>query len=271
MKNKLCIILLALLFTASVNYASNEDVEEFKIIVTADATIPSERQRTEFGAGETATLTISPPADDVVFEIISGVGTIEGNSFNAGETSGITAIGAAFRVNNNQEEANIEVATLLPTSITGKRDNVIGHGEVGDPNEPGNAGMEIIMTFKPAKVSFAGLEFIEVPGKADRVEGYFKGVPAREIEHKPNPDFVSIDKNNQFHVDTAALFGVEGEYSDGSFEWDITYRFRVVNKQQEKDLFNMKQEFEIDVNGKITIKKFGVSVDSTEKITKKIR
>ena len=122
------------------------------------------------------------------------------------------------------------------------------------------AGMRLIPHFEPLNVSFSNCEWLEVPGPATGVSGYFSGVARRgmDLSHHPNAAFVRIGPRVRDH---AFAIGLTGPFSAGRFHWTIPNRLRrAATTGPGRVFFNSVQRFRISAAGRVTVSKQGASV-----------
>lgn len=139
------------------------------------------------------------------------------------------------------------------------------HRHSVDPFPPGvaGAGMLLEARFAPRNVSLGFIEWLENPGPASGVSGYFAGLAATgvDLSHHPNPAFVPIRLNNTFRSDHAFGSGFAAPWSAGAFRWDIPNRYRRIGSGDAGTVFTTThQRFSITAAGVVTISKGGVSV-----------
>src|SRR5581483_8353048 len=86
----------------------------------------------------------------------------------------------------------------------------------------GGACMLTKVTFGPSDVCLGAIQWLEVPGAADGISGYFQRFSAATLYHHPNPDFALVDDNNVMEAgpknaanDHCASHTLPGPYSDG--------------------------------------------------------
>lgn len=91
------------------------------------------------------------------------------------------------------------------------------------------AGMDLQLQVGPTDVSFTNIGWLEDPGPATDVTGYFVGKPADKLAHKPNARWSPIGGANALG-DVAEFNGWPGPYKEGgSYTWSIPNRWRADN------------------------------------------
>jgi hypothetical protein len=128
------------------------------------------------------------------------------------------------------------------------------------PAGTGGAGMRLIPHFEPQNVNFANVEWLEVPGPAAGVRGYFAGLAGRgmDLSHHPNKKFVRITPQVRDH---AYAYPLTGPFSAGRFHWTIPNRFRrAATTGPGRVFFNSHQRFAVTAAGRVTVTKQGASV-----------
>jgi hypothetical protein len=124
------------------------------------------------------------------------------------------------------------------------------------------------VTVGPATVSFGNVQWLEVPGPATNVTGYFKRFNTKKLFNKPNKLFHHPNKNwltwndsNTGLTDEAAMHMAPPPYSPGTFQWDIPNMYRVAGSGDAGTMFTMTHQlFEMtDTFGTMRISKCGAS------------
>lgn len=158
---------------------------------------------------------------------------------------------------------SITITTIEPWSIMFNKIEELSYaaGMAG-------AGMRLDAEFAPDNVSFQNLQWLELPGPATEVNGFFEGIPASgscppsgvTLQHCPNPTWVNIDWRNT-QRDKALLTWGTGPWGFGTFEWKISNRYRVNGESDEHPLPDTTQWFMLEPSGKVTIIKFPAMVE----------
>ena len=128
----------------------------------------------------------------------------------------------------------------------------------------GTAGACMINNVKitPLNVNFGRTQWLEVPGPATNVTGYFNRFTAADIFHHPNPNYLPLNDHNSGLNDHAAWHGVPGPFSFGTFEWVIPNRYKIDGESdaQGRIFTNTVQAFYMFNDGTMFITKAGASV-----------
>jgi hypothetical protein len=128
----------------------------------------------------------------------------------------------------------------------------------------GTAGACMItnVTVNPLNVNFGRTQWLEVPGPATNVSGYFNQFPAALLFHNPNPAYLPFDDANTGLTDHAAFHAVPAPFSLGTFEWVIPNRYKIDGEPDARGrLFvNTVQAFTMFPGGTMTITKAGAFV-----------
>lgn len=130
----------------------------------------------------------------------------------------------------------------------------------------GTAGACMItdVTVNPLNVNLGRTQWLEIPGPATNVAGYFNQFPAATIFHNPNPNFLPFNDNNTGLNDHAAWEAVPPPFSLGTFEWVIPNHYRLDGESGQGRLFtNTVQAFFMMPSGTMMITKAGASVIRT--------
>ncbi|WP_423126903.1 eCIS core domain-containing protein [Gaoshiqia sp. Z1-71] len=128
----------------------------------------------------------------------------------------------------------------------------------------GTAGACMItdVTVNPLNVNFGRTQWLEVPGPATNVSGYFNQFAAATIFHNPNPDYLPFNDNNTGLRDHAAWEEVPPPFSFGTFEWVIPNRYKIDGESdaQGRVFTNTVQAFTMFPGGTMMITKAGAFV-----------
>jgi len=117
----------------------------------------------------------------------------------------------------------------------------------------------------PLNVSFANVQWLEVPGPATNVRGYWKEKQDKgaDLSHHPNPSWITLNNQNRAS-DHASSSGWPKTWKDGGFEWSIPNKFRVVGSTGAgKQFVTTLQKFDIVADGTTTVSKETESVKRT--------
>jgi hypothetical protein len=153
------------------------------------------------------------------------------------------------------ETASVDMTVIGPTDLRMRKYDE----DTQDAGQAG-AGMWLRPRFNPGSVNFGNVEWLEVPGPASGVSGYFADMAAAgtDLSHHPNPDFLRIGPTLNDH---AAFLGLDAPYKEGAFHWSIPNRFRRAGTTDPGTMFvTTLQSFRIQVDGRVTVTKQGASV-----------
>ena len=137
---------------------------------------------------------------------------------------------------------------------------------------PVRAGAQtgFVLAIVPTNVSFSFLSFRELKGLATNITGCFtntaiytnttsSNVPPgiSTIGHRTADYWYATYDDDQYH-DSVWSLPIPAPYSPGSFQWVITNQWKVGLSEQETNFFLVTtQTCTVDVNGTVTITKFG--------------
>lgn len=130
----------------------------------------------------------------------------------------------------------------------------------------GTAGACMItdVTINPLNVNLGRTQWLEIPGPATNVSGYFNQFGAATIFHHPNPNFLGFNDSNTGLTDHAAWEAVPAPFSQGTFEWVIPNHYKLDGEPGRGRLFtNTVQAFFMTPLGTMMITKAGASVIRT--------
>jgi peptidoglycan hydrolase-like protein with peptidoglycan-binding domain len=130
----------------------------------------------------------------------------------------------------------------------------------------GTAGACMItnVTINPLNVNLGRTQWLEIPGPATNVSGYFNQFGAATIFHNPNPNFLPFNDNNTGLTDHASWHSVPAPFSQGTFEWVVPNHYRLDGEGGRGRLFtNTVQAFFMTPLGTMMITKAGASVIRT--------
>jgi hypothetical protein len=131
----------------------------------------------------------------------------------------------------------------------------------------GTAGVCMVtnVTVGPATVSFGNVQWLEVPGPATNVAGYFTKFSAATLHHNPNPNWLTWNDSNTGLTDHAAWHSVPGPYTPGTFQWDVPNKYRVAGSGAAGTEFTTTHQLfaMTDNAGTMTVSKGGASVART--------
>lgn len=128
----------------------------------------------------------------------------------------------------------------------------------------GTAGACMItnVTVNPLNVNLGRTQWLEVPGPATNVSGYFNQFAAATIFHHPTNHYLPFDDNNTGLNDHAAWHAVPAPFSFGTFEWVIPNRYKIDGEPDARGrLFtHTVQAFSMFPGGTLAITKAGAFV-----------
>lgn len=128
----------------------------------------------------------------------------------------------------------------------------------------GTAGACMItdVNVEPLNVNFGRTQWLEVPGPATNVSGYFARFNAATIFHHPNPNYLPFNNVNSGLHDHASWHAVPGPFSFGTFEWVIPNRYKIDGEpdSQGRLFTNTVQAFTMLPGGTMMISKAGAWV-----------
>lgn len=128
-----------------------------------------------------------------------------------------------------------------------------------EPIAAGTAGACMIqnVTVTPLNVNFGRTQWLEVPGPATNVTGYFRRFSAAELRHHPNPRYLPFDDMNTGLTDHAADHEEHPPFSEGTFEWVIPNRYKIDGETDAQGRFftNTVQSFFMNADGSMMITK----------------
>jgi len=151
----------------------------------------------------------------------------------------------------------IPMTVIAPNalSMTVNRNDAIPAGTAG-------ACMVTNVVVNPMSVNFGRTQWLEVPGPATNVSGYFNRFNAATIFHNPNPNYLPFNDNNTGLRDHASWHAVPAPFSFGTFEWVIPNRYKIDGESdaQGRIFTNTVQAFFMFQGGTMMITKAGTSV-----------
>jgi len=125
----------------------------------------------------------------------------------------------------------------------------------------GTAGACMItnVTVQPLNVSFGRTQWLEVPGPASNITGYFTRFSAAQLRHHPNPRYLPFNDLNTGLTDHAAFHNAPPAFSDGTFDWVIPNRYKIDGESdaQGRHFVDTTQAFTMLSDGTVMIDKSG--------------
>lgn len=139
--------------------------------------------------------------------------------------------------------------------------------------------------FHPLNVCLGAIQWLEDPGPATQIMGYFQEIPAEILAHKPSKEYYRVDDQNLFdhdEVGTKNTVFFPPSYTPGAFKksplliprefflpykhgawaWEIPNRYKLVSESASsgRKFARTVQIFIIDSFGTMTVSKQGASV-----------
>ncbi|MDH5180182.1 MAG: hypothetical protein OEZ39_17155 [Gammaproteobacteria bacterium] len=217
--------------------------------------------RSRIGVGETVVFTGS-----VAGTWTASIGTASGpNSTTFNWTAPATAANtdATITLTAGSQTVTKTVTVVKPNSISMR--NVDSHAALVGA---GGACMRTEVTFGPSDVCLGAMQWLEVPGPATDVTGFFTKYSDATLHHDPNPDYAIVDDTNKMEAgpnnsdrDHCAWHSTAGPYSDGGFKWDIPNKY-ILDTEAPADgrhFTDTTQRFTMNAAGTMTITKAGAS------------
>ena len=146
------------------------------------------------------------------------------------------------------------------------------------PQEPAGVGMVTNLTFQPNTVSFDNAEWLEQPGSAENLSGYFEAyrtATGHDLMHHPYGQWLPMrlpgQATNSGVDDTAFTgdkprLGSPAQWSEGAFEWNIPNKYRVAGQGDGYPFQTVNQHFHMEGGanaGRMTVTKGGQSATQT--------
>ncbi|MBL0214061.1 MAG: hypothetical protein IPQ07_09260 [Myxococcales bacterium] len=166
---------------------------------------------------------------------------------------------------NKDKRSSLPVMVVQPSTVDFKK---VGDVPATGPNMAG-VGMTLQVSIGPDSVSFGNAEWLEKPGPAEGVSGYFAAYVAsgQSLAHPPNPNWLPMGDDNKAIMDNAwtrdkpKLKHPDGtmRWWAGSFSWSIPNVYRVKGVGGEHLITNVTQTFTMDDKGAITVTKGAAS------------
>jgi hypothetical protein len=227
------------------------------------------RDRTTVAVGEEVDFT-STSAGSWSASASTGTASGTGDSFHwkAQDAAGTATI--TFTPTGGGAAQTKQMHVVAPTSIDFRKMR-------DEPQPPAGAGMWTNLTFGPQTVNFYNVEWLEVPGFAESVTGYFDQLQmqeGRELEHNPNANWTPMSEDGAVNNDvddhafintlprltrTVIDFFGERRYFAGSFQWNVPNKYRVAGQGDGQVFQNVVQSFTMDDAGTVTVSKGGQS------------
>jgi len=236
----------------------SEEISILRVDSETVATVPADRARKTLGVGEEVTLTLEPSSLSPVTWSISGNGTLSSLTtnpitFTADDTASSGTVTATY----NGHGCDVTFAVIEPTGISMQK-----LSESNYPPGQAGAGMYTEITMLPITVSFYSTEFLEIPGPASSVSGYFTNYTPAQLYHDPSSNWCGFGYDNvSVAQDICATPILPPPWSAGYFVWHIPWHYRMVGSSSGGTQFTVvDQEFQIWSNGTVEVRKAGASV-----------
>jgi hypothetical protein len=176
------------------------------------------------------------------------------STWTAPATPGTTTI----RLSAGGKTVSKAFRVIAPTGLTMKKasEDTFPAGQQG-------VGMITNVTIHPTNVSFGNVQWLEVPGPASNITGYFTRFPG--LPHHPNPSWLPWNDKNTGLTDHASLFRWPRPWSVGGFQWAIPNKWRVTSAGGAGHVFTTTHQVfrMLNSRGTTTITKGGASVTRT--------
>lgn len=161
---------------------------------------------------------------------------------------------------NQAGTANLIFTTVPPRGISLQRSSIlpIPTGTLG-------AAMEADITVLPLNVNLGRTQWLEEPGPATNVSGYFTRFSAADLHHDPTADYLPVDDMNRGLVDEAAWRGGNPPFADGYHEWVIPNKYKIDGESdgQGRVFTNVTQSFFVTATGSFMVTKAGAYIFRT--------
>jgi peptidoglycan hydrolase-like protein with peptidoglycan-binding domain len=151
----------------------------------------------------------------------------------------------------------VPFSVIAPNAITM---TVLRHHAI--PAGTAGACMVNDVVINPLNVNFGRTQWLEVPGPATNVAGYFTRFAADTIFHDPTDHYLGVADDNSGLEDHAAWHEVPAPFSFGTFEWVIPNRYKIDGEPdaQGRVFTNTVQSFFMFAGGTMMINKAGANV-----------
>lgn len=187
---------------------------------------------------------------------IIGLNTGHNMVWEAPPTVSVTLI----TLTNQAGTATMIMTTIPPNGIALRRANIlpVPAGTLG-------AAMEADITVLPMNVNFGRTQWLEQPGPATNVTGYFTRFSVADLFHKPNKNYLPFDDMNTGLIDEAAWRGGNPPFSNGYHEWVIPNKYKIDGESdaQGRIFTNVTQSFFVTSAGDTMVLKAGAFVYRT--------
>ena len=210
--------------------------------------------RKEVGVGEVVDFTASAAG---IWKATNGTPTTGASSTTFRWKAPAVADTVTIALTSGTQTATDTIKVIAPNAITMRK--VSSHtGDIG----VGGACMLNEVKFGPDTVNLGATQWLEVPGPATGVDGFFKKFSAATLHHNPTLFYISINDSNILDgSDHCAWHTTPGPYKDGSFTWVVPNRYKLDGEPDSKGRFftNTSQVFTMNSAGTMHITKAGAS------------
>ena len=216
--------------------------------------------RKRVGVGEVVNFTGSAAG---TWAASQGTPTTGASSTTFRWTAPATAGAVTVTLTSGTQTATDTVTVVAPDSISMRK--VSSHtSQVG----AGGACMLNEVKFLPTDVCLGAIQWLEVPGPATGVDGFFKKFSAATLHHNPNLKYGLVNDSNIMEAgpdngpnDHCAWHSTPGPYTDGTFTWVVPNRYKLDGEPDGSGRFftNTNQVFTMNAAGTMTITKAGAS------------
>jgi hypothetical protein len=262
---------------ASSYYSFNVTATEYHLIHQCVATYPPDQSRLTLGVGEQVNFYFDPPLPTNVTWGGGSAGTFV-PSTGSNSTFTVTNVNAGKRVitatleGRQEEDRRLRVSP--PSNILFVSNNGVPYHDSQPPAplppDIGTAGAQTGFAIRvfPTNVSFAFLQFLELPGPPSNLSGGFTNTniyatgPTNNpnqitLYHFPNTNWLTVTDDNLMN-DSVWNPTIAQPYRPGGFQWLITNCWQRIGQYPEESNFVVMPEiFTIDSNSTVTITKFG--------------
>jgi hypothetical protein len=257
-------------------YTYNITATKYHLIHQCVATYPPDQWRMTVGVGEEVNFSFSPALPT---NALWTAGT-------AGGFFPISGPGSLFTASSNATPVGAVSSTILTGQAIDRAihvsppKNIVVVSNTGKPFPPydngtfnaGTAGAQtgFVLAIAPTNASFSFADFREIKGLAINISGCFtntaiytnttsSNVPPgmSAIGHRTADYWYTVHDDNLYD-DSVVSPTIPPPYSPGSFQWVITNQWKVGLEGTQTNFFLVTtQSLSIDVNGTVTITKFG--------------
>jgi hypothetical protein len=238
-------------------------VRVIKVDSETVATIPADRARNTIGVAEEVNLVVTPSVGSITWSVVGG-GTVIPTS---GSTTTFTAPNDASYCEVSCNIGAISITkgftVLEPSGVISAVINSTTHFPVGTAG----ARMHLYpVVVGPTNVSFYQVQCVEIGRDAINRVGYWATNAAPSHIGNGADVWFPLDQANRWPStwDHAGIWDVSPPwYNGGSFEWPIPSEWRIGQAGTTKSMVGWDQKFELEFDGKITVRKWGNWVTRT--------